>query len=146
MTFDPHVLQIAVALIEVEPGRLVVAWNENWESFVLPLTKIRTGPTVASAEQAAVRAAAEALKVPCRVVPGKTEQLKRTLQLSLSDDELKDYHFTIVPVEVHPDFRNVALSPAAVVADKAKLLAGEYQPLSPSVAAILAESLERGWG
>ncbi len=73
MTFDPKQIPIAVALVRSVDGQLTIAWNDNWQSFVLPMTKIHSvGPVVETAEQAAVRAAAEVLHVPCRVVPGKS--------------------------------------------------------------------------
>ena len=139
--FEPDRVEIALAFIEIEPRRVVLAWSENWESFVFPMTKLGSD----TPERAAVRAAAEVFQLPCRAVAGKREQVKRSLQLSGSDGKLKDYHFTIVSVEVHPDFHRVALDrPSILVADYDKLLAGEYQPLSPTVKTMLESTIQ--WG
>lgn len=144
--FDPETIQIAVALVKLAPDKVAVSWNGKWDAFVLPLTKLDTTPPAESAEQAADRAAAEVFQLPCRVVPGKAGQAMRKLQLGQRDGQLKDYHFTVVPVEVHPDFRSVSLSNRDllfVAADK--LLSGEYQPVSPTVQPILEACLEWGW-
>ena len=144
--FDPQTVQIAVALVKLDRDMVVVSWNGKWDAFVLPLTKLDTTPPAESAEQSADRAAAEVFQLPCRVVPGKAGQAMRKLQLGQRDGQLKDYHFTVVPVEVHPDFRSVSLSNRDllfVAADK--LLSGEYQPVSPTVQPILEACLEWGW-
>lgn len=139
--FEPDCVEIAVAFIEIEPRRVVLAWSENWESFVFPMTKLGSD----TPERAAVRAAAEVFQLPCRAAAGEREQVKRSLQLSGSDGKLKDYHFSIVSVEVHPDFQRVALNrPSVVVADYDKLRAGEYQPLSPTVKMMLESTIQ--WG
>ena len=144
--FDPQNVQIAVALVKLDQNRLAIAWNEIWDAFVLPMTKIDAGPPAETAEQAAVRAAAEVFQLPCRVVPGKAGQAMRKLQLSSRDGELKDYHFTVVPVEIHPDFSSTSLAYRPVFfAAATKLLNGEYQPLSPSVNPILEACVEWGW-
>ncbi|WP_339743730.1 hypothetical protein [uncultured Rubinisphaera sp.] len=62
-------LSVAVILCE---GRTLLTWNDNWGAFSLPMTKIRTWPGPSgsvdedseSAQQAAIRAAAEGLGRP----------------------------------------------------------------------------------
>lgn len=144
--FDPQNVQIAVALVKLNKGQVAVSWNDNWGAFVLPMTKLDATPPAESAEQGAVRAAAEVLGLPCRVVTGQTGKAMRKLQLGQRDGELKDYHFTVVPVEVHPDFQNAPVAHRPMLfASTDKLQSGEYQPVSPSVKPILDACLEWGW-
>ena len=144
--FDPQNVQIAVALVKLDQQRLALTWNDNWQAFVLPMTKLDAGPPAETAEQGAVRAAAEVFQLPVRVVSGKAGKAMRKLQLGQRDGELKDYHFTVVPVEIHPDFRNATIAHRPVViADLKKLHDGEYQPISPSVKPILDACVEWGW-
>ncbi len=64
-------LSVAVILCE---GRTLLTWNENWGAFSLPMTKIRSWPGPSgsvdenseSAQQAAIRAAAEGLGRPLK--------------------------------------------------------------------------------
>ncbi len=143
--FDPQTMQIAVALVKVNGDKIAITWNENWQAFVLPMTKLDAGPPAETAEQAAIRAAADVFRLPCRVVPGRASQSMRKLQLSSRDGELKDYHFTVVPVEVHPDFQLPLEHRPVLFPTAEKLLAGTYQPLSPSVKPILDACAEWGW-
>ena len=144
--FDPQNVQIAVALVRRPDGAIALSWNANWDVFVMPVSKIDPGPPAESAEQAAIRAAAEAFQVPCRVVPGKSARAMRTLQLGQRDGQIKDYNFTVVPIEVHPDFQaDRAWNDRCIFVDVAKALAGDYQPLSPSVKPIVEACLEWEW-
>ena len=140
MTFDPKNLNIAVALIKLGEGKVALTWNQKWGAFAFPMTKIDAGPPAESAEQAALRAAAEVLQLPVRVVAGQTSRTMRALQLSDSDGQIKDYHFTVVQVEVHPDFAEASISSRPLLfASIEQLQAGEYQPMSPSVKSIIDE-------
>lgn len=143
--FDPHTVQIAVALVKLNKDQVAVSWNGNWGAFVLPMTKLDTTPPAEFPEQAAVRAAAEVIGLPCRVVPGQSGKAMRKLQLGQRDGELKDYHFTVVPVEVHPDFQSAITHRPVLMPSVERLLAGDYQPVSPSVKPILDSCLEWGW-
>lgn len=139
------VVSIGVALMKFD-GRLALTWNERWGAFVLPMTKQDSGPPAETAEEAAVRAASDVFRLPTRVVAGQAAQAVRHTWRGGSDGQLKDYHFTVVPVEVHPDFAAVAAgSDRAVLADVDKLQSGEYQPLSPSMKTILTACVEWGW-
>ena len=143
MSFEPQVVRIAVALMRTDDGA-VITWNSNWESFVLPMTKIG-GARGETAEQAAVRALAEVVRVPCQVEPGKSSHEMRQLQLSDRDGEIKDYQFVVVPVRFHPNFANVSIiNRPMVLAPVEKLQSEEYQPMSSSVKPIIDECVELG--
>ena len=144
MSFEPKIIRIAVALMMTDHG-VAITWSENWDAFVLPMTKIATGARAENPEQAAVRALAEVLRVPCQIEPGQTSHEMRQLQLSDRDGEIKDYQFVIVPVRIHPDFANTTIRPHSVIfATGDKLQAGEYQPMSPSTKLIIDECASIG--
>lgn len=141
MKFDPKNVQIAVALMVTDNG-IAVAWNEKWDAFVLPMTKISSGPPT----EAAVRAMAEVLRLPVQVVPGQAGKAMRKLQMSDRDGEMKDYHFTVVPIQIHPDFATASIADRRVIfASADKLQAEEYQPMSPSVKPIIDECVLQDW-
>jgi hypothetical protein len=142
---DLQTVQIAVALVKSNKDQVAISWNGNWGAFVLPMTKLDITPPAESAEQAAVRAAAEVFGLPCRVVPGQSGKAMRKLQLGQRDGELKDYHFTVVPVEVHPDFQSAITNRPVLMPAVEKLQTGDYQPMSPSVKPILDACVEWGW-
>ena len=143
---DPNQPFIAVAYLVDSEGRLLLAWNNKWGAFSLPMTKIRTEWPDETPDEAAVRAAAEILGVPARVAAGKTTQFSEHLAPSLRDQEIKDYKCHIVPVEVHPDFdANIRADRAWIWADVEKLQQQDYQPVSPSVAGFLKDAQEWGW-
>lgn len=140
MTFDPKNLNIAVALIKMDRDKVALTWNDKWGAFVFPMTKIEAGPPAESPEQAALRAAAEVLHLPVQVVKQQAPKAMRTLQLSNSDGEIKDYHFHVVPVEVHPNFAAASVSHRPVIfATVDQLQTGAIQPISPSVKPIIDE-------
>jgi len=143
--FDPAQPSIAVAFVVDSQGRLLLAWNNKWGAFTLPMTKLQSDQPAETPEQAGVRAAAEVLGVPTRVVPGKVAQFARSLQRSPRDGDIKDYQYNVVPVEPHPDFASHISSQPFVWAAINKLQAGEYQPISKSVDALLRECVEWGW-
>jgi ADP-ribose pyrophosphatase YjhB (NUDIX family) len=143
---DPETLRIAVALVMSESRRILLAWNHHWQGFALPMTKIDAGPPAETPELAAARAAAETLQLPARVVPGRSGQAMRMLQLSGRDGEIKNYVYTVVPIEVHPDFHAAPRDHRPTIwAPVAKLAAGEYQPLTSSVQPVLDACREWGW-
>ena len=141
--FDPQQPSIAVALVSDASGNLLIAWNAKWGCFTLPMTKIDKELPAETPSEAAVRAAAEVLQVPCRVVAGKEPQFFRGLQKSDRDAEIKDYQYHVVQVEPHPDFAERVSS--ALYASADKLRSGEYQPVSGSVEEILTHCVEWGW-
>ena len=140
MTFDPKNVQIAVALLKLGKDKVALTWNDNWGAFALPMTKIDTGKPAETAEHAALRAAAEVLQLPVRVAAGQAAKAMRALQLSDRDGEIKDYHFHVVPVEIHPDFAAVSINHRPVIfATVDHLQTGDIQPISPSVKPIIDE-------
>ena len=144
--FDPAKPSIAVAYVVDKQGRLLLTWNAKWGSFTLPMTKVHTDQPAETPEQAAVRAAAEVLGVPTRVVPGKAAKYSRGLQNSSRDGDMKDYQYNVVPVEAHPDFASQNSSNQPILwAAIEKLQDGEYQPVSKSVEALLRECVQWGW-
>ncbi len=145
LILDPQNIQIAAAFMRAPGNKLALVWSDTWQAFVLPMTKLNAGPPAETAEQAAIRAAAGGSGAPCRVVPGSAAKAMRALQLSNRDGEIKDYHFTIVPVEIHPDFVATSTGPRLILVDTGKLQHGEYQPISPSIRPILESCFEWGW-
>lgn len=143
--FDPAQPSIAVAYIVDSQGRLLLAWNEKWGAFTLPMTKVLSEQPAETPEQAAIRAAAEVLGVPTQVVPGKATKFARGLQKSPRDGDIKDYQYNVVQVEAHPDFVSQVSSKPLVWAAINKLQTGEYQPVSRSVESLLRECVEWGW-
>ncbi len=141
--FDPSKPSIAVALVANAQGKLLLTWNAKWSSFSLPMTKVDTQAPAETPAQAAVRAAAEVLGVPCRSVAGKQPQFFRGLQKSDRDAEIKDYQYHVIAVEPHPDFNSQTAG--NLWADSHKLLSGDYQPLSGSVEEVLKHCIEWGY-
>lgn len=145
MSFEPKVIRIAVALLKTDKG-VAIVWNNKWESFVLPMTKIGGGAREETAEQAAVRALAEIVQAPCQAEPDKSSHETRQLQLSNRDGEIKDYQFTVVPVQIHPDFATASIVDRPIIfASTDKLQAEEYQPMSSSVKPIIDECVGWSW-
>ena len=142
---DPKSVSIAVALLMIPGKGLVLTWNDKWEAFVLPMTKIKSGPPVESGNTAAIRAAAEAVRLPIQCKPEQASKEMRTLQLSLRNDEVKDYRFTVVPVDIHPDFTLEVAPSSTICCSVEKLMEEAYQPVSPSVLPILKACLEWNW-
>lgn len=143
--FDPAQPSIAVAYVVDSQGRLLLTWNEKWGAFTLPMTKVHSDQPAETPEQAAIRAAAEVLGVPTRVVKDKETKFARGLQKSPRDGDIKDYQYNVVPVEADPDFASHISSQPLVWAAIDKLQAGEYQPVSTSVESLLRECFEWGW-
>lgn len=131
---------IAVALVSDASGGLLITWHAKWRSFTFPMTQIAHDqlPAKETPIDAAVRAAANVLQVPCRVVAGKEPSFRRGLQLSGRDAEIKDYHYHIFDVEPHPDFADRAVQ--GLYASTDKLRDEDYQPISDSVKEILKPS------
>ena len=143
--FDPAQPSIAVAYVVDTQGRLLLIWNEKWGAFTLPMSKLQSDQPSETPEQAAIRAAAEVLGVPTRVVQGKEAKFARGLQKSPRDGDIKDYQYNVVKVEAHPDFASQVNGKPLVWAAIDKLQDAEYQPVSKSVQAILRECVEWGW-
>jgi len=143
--FNPTQPSIAVAYVVDSSRRLLLAWNANWGCFTLPMTKLHLEQPAETPEQSAVRAAAEVLGVPTRVVPGQSAKFARGLLRSPRDGDIKDYQYHVVPIEAHPDFASHIAPHPLVWAEIDKLQTGEYQPLSKSIEALLEDCVEWGW-
>lgn len=145
MMFNPAQPSIAVALVLNSKGQLLLAWNLAWGSFTLPMTKLHLEQPAETPEQAGLRAAAEALGVPVRLVAGRQAKFARGLLRSPRDGEIKDYQYHVVAVEPHPDFAHQVSHEPLVWAEVATLRNGDYQPISKSVETLLQECAEWGW-
>ncbi len=143
--FEPKTIRVAVAYVVDDEQRLLLAWNDKWGAFTLPMSKMYFGPPAEKAEEAAIRAASEVLRLPTRAVAGKSAKETRALEVSARDGELKNYVYTVAPIELHPDFQGRSLSHLAVIwAPIARIESGEYRPLSETVSRLLLEI--RQWG
>jgi 8-oxo-dGTP pyrophosphatase MutT (NUDIX family) len=131
---------VAAALITDAKQRVLLTFNERWRSYTLPMSRRRPGRLGNEpAPRAALRAAAEALGTPVRLV-AEGPRLKRVLGRLESARELveKIYTYTVCHVEPHPDFANMLqirqphlwLSPHLI-------LSGAYEPISESARFIL---------
>ena len=136
-------VDVSVALVTDDNQRVLLTFNDNWGMFTLPMTRRRRGrqqnePTT----RAAVRAAAEALGVPVRLVEQGPKRLPARLQ---SGRQLVDkvYTYSVYHIEPHPDFAgqlqvrqpHLWLSPHLI-------LSGAYEPISESARIILREALD----
>jgi hypothetical protein len=133
-------VNVSVAIVTDQHKQVLLTFNDNWGMFTLPMSRLRQGqkgkepPT-----RAAIRAAAEALAVPVRLVD-EGRGPKRVLGRLESGRQLKDkfYTYDVYHVEPHPDFAaalqirqpHLWLSPHLV-------LSGAYDPISESARFIL---------
>ena len=146
--FDPPKPSIAVGFVTDPQGRLLLTWNDKWQAFTIPMTKIDTEPPAETVAQAAVRAVSEVLGVPTRAIPGKQKDIgvMRALQKSERDAQIKDYQYQVAQIEIHPDFASITPTHhPSIWVDVSKLQRGEYQPVSPSVERVLQNCIEWGW-
>lgn len=140
---EPKTVTVVVALVTNPDGKLLLSWNPMWGGFSLPMTKVADGPPAETVARAAVRAAAEVVGRPVRVANGHKPRNTRDLLLSARDKEVKNYVYTVVRVEVHPDF--VGHAGSGFWAAPEGLASGEYQPATDSVPPVVAELRDWGW-
>ncbi len=140
---EPTTQHVAVAVITDPHDRILVVWHEAWGSFTLPLTKLRPRPHGAeSADDAALRAGADALGVPVRPADALPDDTREWL-LSGRTGVSKNYHFHLRRVDAHPAFAdrlNVRV-PHFWASPYSLLDATEFQPLSPTVPPLVARCL-----
>ena len=141
---EPKTISVVVAFVADAAKRVLLAWNDKWGGFTLPMTKPDAGPPVETDDAAALRVAAETLRVPVRLVAGRTARKTRELLLGGRDSIIKNYVYTVVPVEIHPDFA-AALPAAPLWVAPRKIEEGEYGPLTDSVQPLFAEFREWRW-
>jgi hypothetical protein len=133
-------VNVSVAIVTDPNKQVLLPFNDNWGMFTLPMARRRQGHQVKEpATRAAIRAAAEVLAVPVRIVE-RDQGPKRVLARLESGRELKDkvYTYEVYHVEPHPDFAgglpirqpHLWLSPHLV-------LSGAYDPISESARFIL---------
>lgn len=142
---DSAKASISVAYDVDSEGRQPLSWNDNWGALTLPLTKLNVGLPSETPEQAGVRAAAEVLGVPTRVVLGKAAKVAHGLEKSPRDGDSKGCQYKVVPVEVHPEFASHLVRQPLVWAAIGKCPIGECQAVSNFVEALLQECVEWGW-
>ena len=140
---DPMNVEVVVSLVTNPSRRILLTFNERWGAFTLPMTRRRRGREGNEPlTRAAFRAAGEALGVPVRLVQEDSRRLAGRLQ---SGRQLvdKQYRYDVFHVEPHPDFDDrlrirephMWLSPHMV-------LAGAYEPISPSARTIVKGTLK----
>ncbi len=138
-------VRVVVGLVADPKKGVLLKWNPKWGAFTFPLTKPSVSLPRESDAEAAVRAGAEALGVPVRVVEGATPRKIRELIRSERDSVLKNYVYTIVPIEAHPDFANLPTPTGSLWFDPKMLELKEYAPISETVYALLDELNEWKW-
>lgn len=142
---EPMSVRVVVGLIVHPEKGVLLKWNPKWGAFTFPLTKPNVSIPKEDDMDAAVRAGAEALGVPVRVVEGETPRKTRELLRSERDSVVKNYIYTVVPIEAHPDFANKPLPAGSLWFNPEKLAAKEYAPISETVYALLEELNEWNW-
>jgi len=143
---DPVTVAIAAALVLADEERVLLTWNDKWQAFTLPMTRLAAIPPGGTPERAGLRAASEVLQLPTRLIPDRSGKATRMLQLSWRDKIIKNYVFNVFPIEVHPDFQSLQLrNGSAIWMPVEQLRSGEYQPMSPTVVPVLNECREWGW-
>lgn len=136
------VAEVAAVVIRDATGRLLVDYNDKWQAFTLPMSKLHPlpmGPELTeSAAEAACRAAAEVLGRPLRrgeLTPAAEPHVE--WEYSLRTGELKRYTFylftlTLAAAETpHPLPGHIALW-------RTRAELREQEPVSPTVDVILA--------
>ena len=140
---DPMNVEVVVSLVTNPSRRILLTLNERWGAFTLPMTRRRRGRLGNEPlTRAAFRAAGEALGVPVRLVQEDSRRLAGRLQSGRQMVE-KHYRYDVFHVEPHPDFDDrlrirephMWLSPHLV-------LAGAYEPISPSTRTIVKATLK----
>jgi ADP-ribose pyrophosphatase YjhB (NUDIX family) len=127
-------VQVAVAVIADAQERHLWVWNDRWGEFALPMTKLRRGLDGREAPTAAaLRAGAEALGVPVRVMPGTLCLPFPQESFSGRQRATRAYAYQVYGVEPHPDFagRATPRTPHLWLTASQALESG-YEPLSAS--------------
>jgi len=137
-------VNVSVAIVTDQNKQVLLTFDDNWGMFTLPMSRRRQGLQVKEpATRSVIRAAAEVLGVPVRLVD-KDRGPKRVLARLESGRQLKDkvYTYDVYHVEPHPDFAGrlqirqpfLWLSPHLV-------LSGAYEPISESARFVLRQVL-----
>jgi hypothetical protein len=133
-------VNVSVAIVTDHNKQVLLTFNDDWGMFTLPMSRRRQGHhSREPATRAAIRAAAEAVGVPVRLVD-QDQRPSRVLARLESGRQLRNkfYTYDVYHVEPHSDFAgrlqirqpHLWLSPHLV-------LSGAYDPISESVRFIL---------
>jgi hypothetical protein len=136
---------VAVALVTDASQRVLLVFNDRWGQFTLPMSKRRRGRQHNEpATRAALRAAAEALGVPVRILVERARGLRRLPGRLESWRELaeKIYTYTVCRVEPHPDFAShLQIRQPHLWLSPHWILSEAYEPISESARFILRSVL-----
>ncbi len=134
---------VAVALVTNENQEILWVFNDKWGEFALPMKRFFPGQDgIDESPAAALRAAAEALGVPVRLVENRSTQhaFEAFSQRQLTT---KYYAYNLFRVEPHPDFAGrLAIRQPHLWLTPHLALSGEYEPLSRSSRGIVFHTLE----
>lgn len=148
MSESIETIEIAVGLVfDSERKRVLLFWNDNWQGFSLPMTKIKHDRVPReSAKEAALRSVAEAMQLPVQLARGNSAQREHCLLQSQRNDELKGYNYHVTEIEIHPEFRKLNRDHRPVIwASLESIANNEIQPVTWSVSPILTKCRELGW-
>jgi hypothetical protein len=141
---DNPLTDVVVSLLTDKEGRVLLPWSDGWGGFALPMTKRRRGQGIIEPErQAALRAAAEAMGVPCRIGDRLTMLLEQLV--SERDHQTKRYTYRIYRAQTHPpDANRARILPPAIWLTPNEAFSGEYEPITQSSLDILSHVVYRG--
>jgi hypothetical protein len=136
-------IQVAVAVVRDAEGRLLWTFNRKWGLFCLPMTRCRQGQhAVEPPEQAAARAAAEALGAPVRI--GRALAVLDHHGLSRRDFTRKEYTYAVYEAAWHPRYADrLELARPFLWLSPQEALSLEYQPLSAACLDIVTWLVEQ---
>jgi hypothetical protein len=133
-------VNVSVAIVTDHNKQVLLTLNDNWGMFTLPMARRRQGHhSREPATRAAVRAAAEAVGVPVRLVD-EDQRASRVLARIESGRQLKDkfYTYDVYHLEPHPDFGDkLRIRQPHLWLSPHFILSGAYDPISESVRFIL---------
>jgi len=133
-------VSVSVAIVTDDKNQVLLIFSDNWGMFSLPMSRRRLGAKGKEpATRAAVRAAAEALGVPVRVVDAD-QGPKRVLARLESLRQLKDklYNYDVYHLEPHPHFADkLQIRQPHLWLAPHLALSGVYEPISESARFIL---------
>jgi 8-oxo-dGTP pyrophosphatase MutT (NUDIX family) len=147
---DFPIVDASVALIlDDVKQKFLWTWNPRWRSFSLPVSRlrpwngIRGAHMAAAAQEAAERAAAEAIGVP--VVVHHACRLNPILERSGRDGRLKSFTYEAFRASAHEEFAgrtSPQLSQIWLAGHEA--LSGDFRPLAPTSVEVISQLVELG--
>jgi hypothetical protein len=141
---DYPLTDVAVSVLTDKEGRVCLPWNDGWGAFALPMTKRRRGEGILEPErQAALRAAAEAMGVPCKIGDRLTMLLEQLV--SERDHRTKRYTYRVYRAQTHPpDANRARIHPPAIWLTPNDAFSGDCGPITQSSLDILSHVVYRG--